>query len=364
MTSDLDFDVLLSFSGTERAYARAIHDVARANGLRVFLDEEFQHEIWGRNLVEYLDSAYRERGAYVLALISESYRDGSFTRVEYRAVFDRMIEERKEYLLPVKVDGAWLNGLPKATAYLDLRTQGVLGICEVLVKKLRGPGGKLIVPENLAIPRVPLGRLPGEQLATYLLELCARDKVAVFGALIYDERSAPLRKLLRDSDYWDALDSSSGPHFEIFALRDTVDAGWEDDEHDKIGLATAFDLDRSQSRQYYFSRLLNQYFGEEKTLLAYPSLLLFIVENRQVTHCRLIPFRANGPDETFQKLLTLSSLVAAGINEAGGSAAPSSAILWKHLKEKLLASKYTVYIQSAPGELQAALRGLEAFVEG
>ncbi len=48
MTQVPDFDVLLSFAGPERHYARAIHDIGVANGLRVFLDEEFQHEIWER----------------------------------------------------------------------------------------------------------------------------------------------------------------------------------------------------------------------------------------------------------------------------------------------------------------------------
>ena len=47
----LEFDVLLSFAGRDRDYARAIHDIAAANGLRIFLDEEFQHEIWGKNRV-------------------------------------------------------------------------------------------------------------------------------------------------------------------------------------------------------------------------------------------------------------------------------------------------------------------------
>jgi hypothetical protein len=138
MTTVPEFDVILSFAGAERAYARAIYDVASANGLQVFLDEEFQHEIWGKNLVEYLDKTYRERGLFVLALLSQAYREKAFTKVERRAAFDRMINESAEYLLPVKVDDSWVDGLPKATAYLDLRTVGVLGICKLLLRKIRG----------------------------------------------------------------------------------------------------------------------------------------------------------------------------------------------------------------------------------
>ncbi|MGH8504325.1 MAG: TIR domain-containing protein [Gammaproteobacteria bacterium] len=101
-SGDKEIDVLLSFAGSERDYARAIHDIASANGLRVFLDEEFQHEIWGKNLVEYLDGTYRTRGGYVLVLISAAYRERAFTRVERRAAFDRMIRESSEYVLPVR----------------------------------------------------------------------------------------------------------------------------------------------------------------------------------------------------------------------------------------------------------------------
>ena len=119
--SHAEFDVLLSFAGPERDYARAIYEIATANGLKLFLDEEFQHEIWGQNLVEYLDHTYRERGTYVLVLISAAYRERVYTRVERLAAFDRMIREKGEYLLPVKVDDTWIDGLPQSTAYLDLR---------------------------------------------------------------------------------------------------------------------------------------------------------------------------------------------------------------------------------------------------
>lgn len=357
-SSDMEFDVLLSFAGTERDYARAIHDIATANGLRIFLDEEFQHEIWGKNLVEYLDRAYRDRGRYVLVLISAAYCERAFTRVERRAAFDRMIQEASEYLLPVKVDDSWIDGLPASTAYLDLRVHGVLGVCELLVRKIRGTTEKLTVPPTVVVPRVPLGHIPGEHLATYLLDLCARPQVTTFGALIYDESSAALRKLLRDRDYWDALDKASGPYFEVFAVRDT-----EDHKSDPfIEFLTAASLSRSRSRGYYFSKLLKEYFGEDKTTLAYPSFLLFLVERGRVKYCRLIPFRRASIEETFERLSDLFSAIASGIEEVGGPTV-SSEVLWEHLKTKLLNLDYTLYIQNAPTDAGEAVRQLTAYVE-
>jgi len=355
---DLEFDVLLSFAGAERDYARAIYDISTANGLRIFLDEEFQHEIWGKNLVEYLDHAYRERGACVLVLISAAYRERAFTRVERRAAFDRMIRETSEYLLPVRVDDSWIDGLPSATAYLDLRVHGVLGICELLVRKVLGSTKKLVVPPAVAVPRVPLGRLPGDQLATYLLELCARPQVTAFGALIYDESNVALRKLLRDRDYWDALDRVSGPHFEVFAVRDTEDCEIEY----AFKMITPTSLGRSRSRGHYFSTLLKQYFGEEKTQLAYPSFVLFLVERGRVKYCSLIPFQRGLIEETFERLSALFCVIASGIEEAGGPTVSSDA-LWKNLKAKLLKDDYTLYIQNPPNDSREAVRQLMAFVE-
>lgn len=355
-----DFDVLLSFAGSERHYARAIHDIATANGLRVFLDEEFQHEIWGKNLVEYLDKTYRERGQFVLVLLSQAYRDKAFTKVERRAAFDRMINESAEYLLPVKVDDSWIDGLPRATAYLDLRTDGVLGVCKLLLRKLRGSNAKLSIPAGLRIPRVPSGSIPADHLAEYLVELCARPQVTLFGALIYDETNVALRRLLRDQDSWDALDKASGQNLEVFAIRDTEQYG-SDSSHN-IELITAASLSPARDRGYYYSKLLQDYFGEKKTRLTYPSFLLFIVEDRKVEKCWLIPFHRATPDETLVWLIDLFSAINRGLSEAGGADASSEQVLSK-LKGLLLERKYTLYIQQAPNDVERAVRALTGYVE-
>jgi len=358
MANNKEFDVLISFAGMEREYARAIHDIATANGIKVFLDEEYQHEIWGKNLVEFLDETYRERGHYVLILISTAYCNRAFTRVERRAAFDRMINEQYEFILPVKVDDSWIEGLPQSTAFLDLRTQGVLGICELLVKKLRPGTNKIVIPGHVFIPRIPLGQIPGNLLAKYLLEMCNRQNVLVFGTLIYDEKNIELRKLLTDQIYWDALDKASGPHVEIFAIRDTKKYYTEPYMH----MITATSMSRSSERGYYFSQLLKNYFDEEKTTLVYPSILLFIIEDRKVKFCRRIPLRKrNSISDTFDDLLMLFTKIAESIDEADGLDT-SADILWKEIKENLI-NDYTIYIQKPPIDAETAIQKLALYIE-
>lgn len=361
MTQVPDFDVLLSFAGPERHYARAIHDIGVANGLRVFLDEEFQHEIWGKNLIEYLDQTYRERGRFVLVLLSQTYRERAYTKVERRASFDRMINEGAEYLLPVKVDDSWIDGLPRSTAYLDLRTLGTLGVSKLLLQKIQGSCVKMVIPDGLNVPRVPRGSIPASQLADHLVELCARPQVTLFGTLIYDETNVAVRRLLREPDYWDALDKASGPNLEVFAIRDVERYGNDAERH--IELLTASSMSRARDRGYYFSKLLKDYFGEEKTRLAYPSFLLFIVEQRRVQKCWLIPFHRASPEDTVNWLVSLFGAISKGLSDVGGATATSQAVLAK-LKELLLERKYTLYIQSPPSDAEQAVRSLADYVEG
>jgi len=351
------FDVMLSFAGAEREYARAIYKIASANGLKVFLDEEFQPEIWGKNLVEYLDAAYRESGCYVLALLSRAYCDNVYARVERRAAFDRMINETGEYFLPVKVDDSWIDGLPKSTAYLDLRTTGVLGVCEILIQKIIGTNSKLNIPPEVFIPRIPFGRLSSEHLETYLLDICKSSDVVLFGVLIYDERCADVKKLLRDQDYWDALDKASGPDFEIFAIRDIE----ESEVERTMELMTAQSNKRSYNKMYFYSSLLKEYFKEEKTRLAYPSLLLFIVEKKEVKYCRLIPLgRKDSITGYFNNLIDLFTSISTELKATKGM--PVSDV-WERLKTKLLNEKYTLYIQTAPRNANQAIQSLLKYID-
>ena len=269
---------------------------------------------------------YRGRGRYWLVLIAKTYVERAFTRVERRAAFDRMIHELNDYVLPVTIDGAWIEGLPRSTAYLDLRVHGVIGVCEALLKKVNPDRhDSLSIPDTVTIPRIPLGRLPAEHISRFLIELCRKQPVIAFGAVVYDERTAEIRKLLTDQDYWDALDKSSGPDLEVFALRDVESSSLDT----TVEMMTAASLSRSRSRERYVSKLLHDYFGEDDTRLAYPSFLFFLVHEKKVAYCRLIPIRRGTVRQTFLQLQDLLSLFAEGIAEWRSTPVSGITGLWK-----------------------------------
>ena len=190
--------------------------------------------------------------------------------------------------------------------------------------------------------------------------MCAATGHCLRSARLRRKQRGVARSSCKTGTTRDALDKTSGPHFEVFALRDIEDHKVEVDS--RIESMTAASLSRSRSRGYYFSHLLKDYFGEDKTKLAYPSFLLFLAEHGRVKYCRLIPFRRASIEDMFDRLSALFSAIAIGIEDVGGPTV-SSDVLWEHLKTELLKLKYTLYIQNAPTDAGQAIRQLATYVE-
>ena len=80
-----DFDVAISFSGSDREYAETIVSSLKASEIRVFFDSDYSADMWGQDLVEYFEEIYRKRARFAIILISESYAKGMWTRHERRS---------------------------------------------------------------------------------------------------------------------------------------------------------------------------------------------------------------------------------------------------------------------------------------
>jgi len=127
-------------------------------------------------------------------------------------------------------------------------------------------------------------------------------------------------------------------------------------------MMTAASLSRSRSRGYYFSRLLKEYFGKNKTRLSYPAFLLFLVEEGRVRYCRLIPLPRASLEKTYEHLSALFPAIASGIEEVCGPDL-SSGDLWEHLKTKLLDLRYRLRTLRPPADAEETVRKLSAYVE-
>jgi hypothetical protein len=132
-----NFDVAISFAGTEREHAHELAEQVRAAGFAVFYDDFYPEHLWGKDLSVFFDEVFRKKSRFCVVFISQEYRDRKWTIHEVRSAQARAIEEKgNEYILPIKVDDAELNGMRPTLGYVPIE-MGIEKIGELLIKKLR-----------------------------------------------------------------------------------------------------------------------------------------------------------------------------------------------------------------------------------
>ena len=133
-----EYDVVLSFAGEDRQYAKELADLLKKGKYSVFYDEYEPAKLWGRNLYDYFSSIYKDQARYCVMFLSENYIRKLWTNHERQNAQARAFEENKEYILPVRLDDTEIPGILQTVGYLDLRSMKIEEIYQALVYKLSG----------------------------------------------------------------------------------------------------------------------------------------------------------------------------------------------------------------------------------
>ena len=133
-----EFDVAISFAGPQRDLAESLANLVRGAGFVPFFDAFYPEQLWGKDLVVFFDNIYRKSARYCVIFISQEYRDRMWTNHERRSAQARALEERgKEYILPIRVDGSELPGLPPTVGYVSISDYSIEQIAGLLVAKFQ-----------------------------------------------------------------------------------------------------------------------------------------------------------------------------------------------------------------------------------
>jgi len=139
-SASFEFDVTLSFAGEDRDVAEDLASRLREFGVRVFYDRYEQANLWGKDLYQHLQLVYRDRAKYCLIFVSKHYAEKLWTRHELRQAQERAFREQTEYILPLRLDDSEIPGLSSTIGYIDLRTNDLSAVEDLLLKKLFGDG--------------------------------------------------------------------------------------------------------------------------------------------------------------------------------------------------------------------------------
>ena len=130
------YDIALSFAGEDRDKAQELASALVTKGLKVFFDEYEQANLWGKDLYAHLSRVYQVEAKYCLMLLSQSYAQKQWTNHERRAAQARAFVEHQEYILPLRLDDAEVDGVLGTTGFLDARRLSTESIVDAVVSKV------------------------------------------------------------------------------------------------------------------------------------------------------------------------------------------------------------------------------------
>jgi hypothetical protein len=134
---ELNFDFVISYAGEDSDYAQALYKLLFERQAEVFFAPEYQAELWGENLYEYLADIYSKQGTFCIPLVSEHYVKKQWTRHEWKSAQERALGHiDSAYILPIRIDDTPLPGLLENISYLNASSYSIEEIAGLALEKL------------------------------------------------------------------------------------------------------------------------------------------------------------------------------------------------------------------------------------
>jgi hypothetical protein len=114
------YEVSLSYAGEDEAYVKAVAEALKKNNVEVFYAPFNEADMWGRDMIEYLDEVYRKDSRFCVMFISKHYKAKAWPTHEKRSAMARAVQQMGRYLLPCRFDKTDLPGLSPSINYEDL----------------------------------------------------------------------------------------------------------------------------------------------------------------------------------------------------------------------------------------------------
>ena len=137
---DERFDIAFSLAHEQHGYVDDVFKMIKkkAPHLNVFYYRDKGQEIslWGRNMVPYLQTVYRDLSGHVVIFVSSDYVLKRWARHEWRSIQEAILDREEEYLLPARFDDTKLPGLHETISYVDLSTKSPETFAEMILIKI------------------------------------------------------------------------------------------------------------------------------------------------------------------------------------------------------------------------------------
>lgn len=140
---EYEYEVVLSFASEQRDYVELVANQLSLLGVRYFYDNHEKIELWGKNLLKYLDAIYFKKSRYCIMFISKEYKDKCWTKYESESIEERIFYENNEedfqqYILPVRFDNTKIPGIRDSWGFISAQEILPKELAEMIFAKVRG----------------------------------------------------------------------------------------------------------------------------------------------------------------------------------------------------------------------------------
>jgi hypothetical protein len=113
------YEIALSFAGEDRPFVEQVANQLRSMGVKVFYDSFETVNLFGKDLAAHLGEIYKDRANYCAMFISNHYVRKAWPTLERQHAQARALAERREYILPIRLDDAEVPGLSPTIGFVD-----------------------------------------------------------------------------------------------------------------------------------------------------------------------------------------------------------------------------------------------------
>lgn len=131
-----EYDVALSFAGEDREYVAQVAEHLTSLAVTVFYDQYETVELWGEDLAVHLGNVYSRDSHFVVMFASRHYAEKAWPNHERQHALARHLEGQTGRILPVRIDGSDIPGVPSTVGYLDARAVSPDKLAELIRQKV------------------------------------------------------------------------------------------------------------------------------------------------------------------------------------------------------------------------------------
>ena len=131
-----EYDVALSFAGEDREYVEQVAEHLVNLDVTVFYDRYETAELWGKDLAVHLGQIYSRDSHFVVMFSSRHYAEKAWPNHERQHALARHLNGQTERILPVRIDGSEIPGVPSTVGYLDARAVSPERLAELIRQKV------------------------------------------------------------------------------------------------------------------------------------------------------------------------------------------------------------------------------------